>query len=272
MTLHSAKGLEFDTVFLPGWEEGVFPSQRTLDESGRAGLEEERRLAHVGLTRARKRAKIYFASNRRIHGMWTTTVPSRFLDELPEADVEVKEAQGGAGGFGMGGYGASRFDDMNFGSNYTTPGWKRAQQRKTRGEDDDGFDETGAPRPRRNFSERRQLEYVPDEDAGTYDSTGRVTYEDDDVSTGGSTASPPPLRGRVREGGSGRTKRRTPLTIEGELVAKSTGIDSQFSVGDRVFHQKFGNGNVTLVDGNKLTIRFDKAGEKRVVDSFVERV
>jgi DNA helicase-2/ATP-dependent DNA helicase PcrA len=78
------------------------------------------------------------------------------------------------------------------------------------------------------------------------------------------------MRGRVREGG--RATRRTPLTIEGELVAKSTGIASQFAVGDRVFHQKFGNGNVTLVDGNKLTIRFDKAGEKRVVDSFVDRV
>ncbi len=109
MTLHSAKGLEFDTVFLPGWEEGLFPHQRSLDESGRAGLEEERRLAHVGLTRARKRAKMYFATNRRIHGMWTTTMPSRFLDELPEAHVEVKEARGG--GFGMSGYGASRFDE-----------------------------------------------------------------------------------------------------------------------------------------------------------------
>src|SRR5471032_2885927 len=119
MTLHSAKGLEFDTVFLPGWEEGLFPHQRALDESGRAGLEEERRLAHVGLTRARKRAKIYFATNRRIHGLWTSTMPSRFLDELPEAHVQVKEPSGGAGGFGMSGYGASRFDEMNsFGSNY----------------------------------------------------------------------------------------------------------------------------------------------------------
>ena len=85
MTLHSAKGLEFDTVFLPGWEEGLFPHQRSLDDQGRAGLEEERRLAHVGLTRARKRAKIYFAANRRIHGLWSSNVPSRFLDELPEA-------------------------------------------------------------------------------------------------------------------------------------------------------------------------------------------
>ena len=84
MTLHAAKGLEFDTVFLPGWEEGLFPHQRTLDDQGRAGLEEERRLAHVGLTRARKRAKIYFATNRRMHGLWQTNIPSRFLDELPE--------------------------------------------------------------------------------------------------------------------------------------------------------------------------------------------
>ena len=95
MTMHSAKGLEFDTVFLPGWEEGLFPHQRSLDDQGRAGLEEERRLAHVGLTRARKRAKIYFATNRRMHGLWQTNIPSRFLDELPEPNVEVTEAQGG---------------------------------------------------------------------------------------------------------------------------------------------------------------------------------
>ena len=94
MTLHSAKGLEFDTVFLPGWEEGLFPHQRALDDQGRAGLEEERRLAHVGLTRARRRAKIYFAANRRMHGLWSSNIPSRFLDELPEADVEVDGIQG----------------------------------------------------------------------------------------------------------------------------------------------------------------------------------
>ena len=94
MTLHSAKGLEFDNVFLPGWEEGLFPSQRTLDEQGRAGLEEERRLAHVGLTRARRRAKLYFATNRRIHGTWSTTIPSRFLDELPAAQCRDHGIQG----------------------------------------------------------------------------------------------------------------------------------------------------------------------------------
>jgi DNA helicase-2/ATP-dependent DNA helicase PcrA len=251
MTLHSAKGLEFDTVFLPGWEEGLFPHQRSLDDQGRAGLEEERRLAHVGLTRARKQAKVYFAANRRIHGLWSSNIPSRFLDELPEAHVEVKEAAGGTGGFGMSGYGPSRFDEMaSFGSRYSTPGWQRAQARKGKG----GFDETG------------QRRYVPD---------GEEFDDGDDLS------SPPPGGGRSaaagrREGVSGRTlhsaSRRTPLTIEGELVAKSTGAPARFAVGDRVFHQKFGNGNVTVVDGNKLTIRFDKAGEKRVVDSFVERV
>jgi DNA helicase-2/ATP-dependent DNA helicase PcrA len=261
MTLHSAKGLEFDTVFLPGWEEGLFPHQRSLDESGRNGLEEERRLAHVGLTRARKRAKIYFATNRRIHGMWTTTVPSRFLDELPEAHVEVKEPSGGSGGFGMSGYGASRFDQTNsFGSSYTTPGWQRAQKAKEARKG--GFNEGGQPR------------YVPD---GVFDDAGPAFAEDGfGGQAGDDSSSPPPGGGRSAAKGrrEGVTPRRpkTPLTIEGELVAKSTGSASTFAVGARVFHQKFGNGNVTAVDGNKLTIKFDHTGEKRVVDSFVERV
>jgi DNA helicase-2/ATP-dependent DNA helicase PcrA len=243
MTMHSAKGLEFDTVFLPGWEEGLFPSQRTLDESGRSGLEEERRLAHVGLTRARRRAKIYFATNRRMHGLWQTNIPSRFLDELPEASVDVTEAQTGFGGYG--GYGASRFDNAtSFGSNYRTPGWQRAQSRR----DDDGFAEGG------------------------------VDYDADDAISPLSRSG----RGRAEGAGEGRgegartspqsTRNRLPLTIEGELIAKSTGTTSAFTPGDRVFHQKFGNGNVTAIDGNKLTIQFDRAGEKRVVDSFVEKV
>ena len=131
MTLHSAKGLEFDTVFLPGWEEGLFPSQRTLDENGRAGLEEERRLAYVGITRARKRAYIRFASNRRIHGLWQTSIPSRFLDELPEAHVDVTEDTSTYGGYGMNAYGASRFDSRDpFQNTYSTPGWQRAQKNR----------------------------------------------------------------------------------------------------------------------------------------------
>jgi ATP-dependent DNA helicase UvrD/PcrA len=238
MTLHSAKGLEFDTVFLPGWEEGLFPHQRTLDDQGRAGLEEERRLAHVGITRARRRAKIYFATNRRMHGQWQTNIPSRFLDELPEANVEVTESRGGFGGYG--GYGASRFDEAtHFGSSYGTPGWQRAQRRSG------GFEEDTAADFDQDFP-------APDE-------------------------SGPAAGGRARQARSGKGERATrprpsPLTIEGELIARSTGAVSAFAIGDRVFHLKFGNGNVTAVDGNKLSIHFDQAGEKRVVDSFVERV
>ncbi|MBA3448989.1 MAG: UvrD-helicase domain-containing protein, partial [Pseudaminobacter sp.] len=128
MTLHAAKGLEFDTVFLPGWEDGLFPNQRALDESGRAGLEEERRLAHVGLTRARKRAKLSFAVNRRIHGLWSSTVPSRFIDELPHEAVDVVDAPAHFSA------GASRFDrQAPFGSSYATPGWQRAQANSAEG-------------------------------------------------------------------------------------------------------------------------------------------
>ncbi|GEO12819.1 DNA helicase [Microvirga aerophila] len=206
MTLHAAKGLEFDTVFLPGWEEGLFPNQRALDESGRAGLEEERRLAHVGLTRARRRAKIFFASNRRIHGLWNSTIPSRFVDDLPEADVEVVEAPAN---FSYGG--TSRFDRMApfSGSSYQTPGWQRAQAHRST--TDDG-----------GYSARRSGD------------------------------------------------RRGPMMIEGELVAKSTGAASSFKAGGRVLHSKFGPGTIEAVDGNKLTVEFDKAGRKMVLDSFVD--
>jgi DNA helicase-2/ATP-dependent DNA helicase PcrA len=262
MTLHAAKGLEFDTVFLPGWEEGLFPHQRALDDQGRAGLEEERRLAHVGLTRARKRAKIYFATNRRMHGLWQTNIPSRFLDELPEANVEVTEAQGGFGGYG--GYGASRFDaTTSFGSNYGTPGWQRAQAKKGGGFSEDGtrYEADDEPSHLSPGGRGRSREARSDEGARRSDRGAGATDD---------TSSPSPWR--AREDRSASTARRLPLTIEGELVAKSTGTISAFTPGDRVFHQKFGNGNVTAVDGNKLTIQFDKAGEKRVVDSFVERV
>jgi DNA helicase-2/ATP-dependent DNA helicase PcrA len=231
MTLHSAKGLEFDNVFLPGWEEGLFPSQRTLDEQGRAGLEEERRLAHVGLTRARRRAKLYFATNRRIHGTWSTTIPSRFLDELPAHNVEITESKGGSGWGGSGGYGPSRFDNVeSFGSSYATPGWQRAQANRARGQ------------------------------SGRHGQAG-----------GGFNESQSPFSSRSDAGGFSRSK-RGPMVIEGELIAKSTGTTSEFTLDDRVFHQKFGYGNVVKIDGNKLTIAFEKAGEKKVVDSFVERM
>jgi DNA helicase II / ATP-dependent DNA helicase PcrA len=207
MTLHAAKGLEFEVVFLPGWEEGLFPHQRSLDENGNAGLEEERRLAYVGMTRAKQLAKISFAQNRRNRGLWQAAAPSRFVDELPEAHLEVSEAKnpygGGAGGR-FNAYGPSRFDEpaAGFESGYATPGWQRGKQQWNR------------------------------EDRG---------------------------------------KKRTPLTLDGELVAASTAPTAGYTPGERIFHQKFGYGRIADVDGNKLTIDFDKAGRKRVVDSFVER-
>ncbi len=202
MTLHSAKGLEFGTVFLPGWEEGLFPHQRSLDEKGRAGLEEERRLAYVGITRAKRRAYISFAQNRRVHNLWQSALPSRFIDELPEAHVEVAPMANSYGGHGLGGYGKSRFDEQPqpFTNTYATPGWQRAQD-------------------------------------------------------------------RWKQGGSARS---TPHFIEGEMVARET-ESVKYSKGERVFHEKFGYGLIRSVDGNKLTIDFDKAGEKRVIDSFVSR-
>ncbi|HYH36889.1 MAG TPA: UvrD-helicase domain-containing protein [Azospirillum sp.] len=119
MTLHGAKGLEFDVVFLPGWEEGVFPNQRALDETGIAGLEEERRLAYVGLTRARKRAYVTHAANRRLYGSWVSAIPSRFVDELPPENVEAEAASGlyagaSAAGFGGGGFRDSGGGGFNF--------------------------------------------------------------------------------------------------------------------------------------------------------------
>ena len=202
MTMHAAKGLEFTQVFLPGWEEGLLPSQRSLDEKGRSGLEEERRLAYVCITRAKKYLTISFAQNRQIHGLWQSSLPSRFIDELPEKHVEVVAMTTSYGGHSLGTFGSSRFDSGKaFGQgSYSTPGWQRAAANRA----------------------------------------------------------------------SGEAARHTPKFIEGRLMADAD-APSEYQVGNRIFHQKFGYGEVTKVEGNKLTIDFEKAGEKKVLDSFVER-
>ncbi|MGK2742347.1 ATP-dependent helicase [Tepidicaulis sp. LMO-SS28] len=200
MTMHAAKGLEFDTVFLPGWEEGLFPHQRALDDQGLAGLEEERRLAYVGITRAKKRAHISFAANRRVHNLWQNALPSRFIDELPQDHVEVLEADMGYGSYQS--FGQSRFDHGFETSDYSSPGWRRAQ----------GQAQGGA------------------------------------------------MRARAPQ-----------IEAQAELVATSDPAAARYEVGERIFHQKFGYGRIRLIDGNKLTVEFEKAGIKKVIDTFVER-
>ncbi|MEP6067678.1 MAG: UvrD-helicase domain-containing protein [Paracoccaceae bacterium] len=197
MTLHAAKGLEFPMVFLPGWEDGLFPSQRSMDESGIKGLEEERRLAYVGITRAEEVCTITFAANRRIFGQWQSALNSRFIDELPEEHVDILTPPGLYGG----GYGAaapnhSKLHDRAADANvYNSPGWKRLQSR------------------------------------------------------------------------SGQR----PISQPKESKTQVIDLDavSSFSMGERVFHQKFGYGNIIGIEGDKLEIEFEKAGTKKVVSRFI---
>ncbi len=129
MTLHAAKGLEFDHVFLPGWEEGLFPSQRALDENGNAALEEERRLAYVGITRARRRATILHAANRRVYGQWTSAIPSRFIGELPPEHVESETTLSGGASLWRAALDESDpFAHLERGAG-RGPGWERASAR-----------------------------------------------------------------------------------------------------------------------------------------------
>jgi DNA helicase-2/ATP-dependent DNA helicase PcrA len=166
MTLHGAKGLEFNHVFLPGWEEGLFPSQRSMDENGIKGLEEERRLAYVGLTRARERAFITNAANRRTYGQWVNNIPSRFIEELPEDTIE-------------------KTSDVQARSSH-------------------------------------------------WDSSGH---------------NPAPAA----------------------FINQSQTLGG-IATGDRVHHNAFGDGVVIHIDGNKLDIMFDRAGRKRVLESFIEAI
>ena len=192
MTLHAAKGLEFDAVFLPGWEEGMFPSQRSIDELGLSGLEEERRLAYVGITRAKKRLFITFAANRQIHGLWQGSIPSRFISELPKKIIN-ENIEGNLGA-DVSSYNQIDFDLSSNNSSYG-PGFIRAKQNGIKS---------------LNVYKNSQFE------------------------------------------------------------KSLSGPNLNLSVGQRVFHQKFGMGLIISSDGDKLNINFDKAGEKKVVSSFVK--
>ncbi|MGQ0610234.1 MAG: ATP-dependent helicase [Paracoccaceae bacterium] len=200
MTLHAAKGLEFPVIFLPGWEEGLFPSQRSMDESGQKGLEEERRLAYVGITRAEELCTISFASNRRVYGQWQSQLPSRFIDELPPEHVDVLTPPGlYGGGFGASastGFGGSALHErVGRADVYNSPGWRRMQERG----------------PSRTVAQPREA-------AG--------------------------------------------LVIDAEAL-------SPYGIGERVFHQKFGYGEIMGIEGDKLEIEFDHAGARNVVARWV---
>ena len=211
MTIHAAKGLEFDTVFLVGWEEGLFPSQRAIDEGGTRSLEEERRLAYVAITRARRRATILHAANRRIYGQWTSSIPSRFVGELPAEHIDAETTMTGGASLWQANWSerADPFADVARGTG-RGPGWQRA--------------------------------------AGTLDA----------AKPGG--------------GWTSRTFTSEPTrVVESRTSVVSLGNKGRgdLSVGMRVFHQKFGHGDIAAIEGNKLEIDFDQAGRKRVMDSFV---
>jgi len=199
MTIHAAKGLEFDTVFLAGWEDGLFPSQRALDEGGLASLEEERRLAYVAITRARRRCYILHAANRRVYGQWTSSIPSRFVGELPKETIEEENTMSG-----------------------------------------------GASLWRANWSER------DDPFANVARGSGRG----------------PGWQRAASQGGFVREPTRIVEARQSAVSLGNKGRDD-VAIGMRVFHQKFGYGLITDIEGNKLEIDFEQAGPKRVLDSFI---
>jgi len=206
MTMHGAKGLEYDHVFCVGWEEGVFPSQRSLDEGGNASLEEERRLAYVAITRAKKKCSIFHAANRRIYGQWNSSIPSRFIAELPDDHIEHESSMSGGESLWRANWSEHSDPFAHLAAANASragkrgPGWQRAAA-----------------------------------STGGFDKNPRVIKE--------------ARRSAVSLGNKGR---------------------ADVTVGMRVFHTKFGYGEVKVKEGNKLEITFEKSGDKRVLDSFVE--
>ena len=211
MTIHAAKGLEFDILYLPGWEEGVFPSQRSLDEGGLASLEEERRLAYVAITRARRRCTILHAANRRIYGQWTSSIPSRFLAELPEADIEQQTTMTGGESLWRAQWSERSDPFAHVARPSRGPGWQRAA--------------------------RQSL---------------------------------PSLQRRVvGERGLQDSYVRPPAEVTAPAVSLGNQGRTDLSLGQRVFHDKFGYGTIAGIEGNKLEIDFEHAGRKKVLDTFV---
>jgi len=204
MTIHAAKGLEFDTVYLPGWEEGIFPSQRALDEGGLASLEEERRLAYVAITRAKRRSTVFHAANRRIYGQWTSSIPSRFVAELPDAHIDEETTMSGGESL-----------------------WRAQWSERA-----DPFAHLGPAQSMRS-----------------------------------STRGP----GWQRAASSGRFSTEPQRVIEARASSVSLGNKGRddLTLGQRVFHEKFGHGTIAAIEGNKLEIDFEHAGRKKVLDSFV---
>ena len=204
MTIHAAKGLEYHHVFLVGWEEGLFPSQRSLDEGGLASLEEERRLAYVAITRAREKCTILHAANRRIYGQWTSSIPSRFIEELPKDHIDAEQTMSGGESLWRANWSENNDPFAHLAAANATragqrgPGWQRA------------------------------------------------------ATSGGFNAAPQRIKEPGRSAASFAQKGRNDL-----------------SVGMRVFHEKFGYGEITDIEGNKLEVEFEHAGSKRVMDSFV---
>jgi len=204
MTIHAAKGLEFDHVFLAGWEDGVFPSQRSMDEGGTQSLEEERRLAYVAITRARQRASIYHAANRRIYGQWVSSIPSRFIAEIPPEHVDSENSFGGG--------------QSLWRANWSAQG--------------DPFAHVAERQPARTMTRGPAWQ--------------RATAQSATI-----TRAPAPSE-------------------RGPAASVGAKARSDLAIGMRVFHEKFGYGEIIDIDGNKLEVEFDQAGGKRVLDSFVK--